>query len=225
MFFQIADILFPRLCFSCEARLSSTEKIICKPCLSKIKEADDERVKREYLKDFSTEKFVSDFTALFIFQKEKELQSVIHAMKYKKRFVIGTYFGSLLAERLKGKIMEWEIEKIIPVPLHHKRFSERSYNHSFFIAKEFSERINIPIDSKSLKRIRYTASQTKMTLEERKENIEGAFAVSKKADVKGKRILLLDDVITTGSTIQECAKTLINAGANKVYAASVAIAD
>ena len=114
---------------------------------------------------------------------------------------------------------------VIPIPLHHLKKAERGFNQSYYIAKGISSQTSIAVKSNIIKRMRFTQSQTTMTLKEREENVEGAFKVRKTENVKGKSVLLVDDVMTTGATINECGKVLLEAGANKVYAVSVALAD
>jgi len=113
----------------------------------------------------------------------------------------------------------------MPVPLHSLKKAERGYNQSLYITKGLSIESRIPFSNRTLKRIRFTFSQTTMTLKERQENVREAFKIAHSGKIKGKNILLIDDVITTGATVSECGKALLNAGAGKVYAASAAIAD
>lgn len=160
-----------------------------------------------------------------MFEKDKELQHIIHSLKYNKKFLTGKFLGSLISNQLKYRINGWKIDYITPVPLHHLKKADRGYNQSFYIAKGLSKGLTIPISEGFIKRKKYTKSQTTMSLKERQENIEEAFKAKRNLTLKDKNILLIDDVITTGSTIGECGKVLLSAGANKVYAASVAIAD
>jgi ComF family protein len=158
-----------------------------------------------------------------VFENDKELQHIIHSLKYDKKFKVGIYLGELLADSLKQ--LDWRIDLIIPVPIHHLKKAERGYNQSDFIAKGLSKALNVPGSTKTVKRIRYTETQTDLNLNERAKNVEKAFKLNKPNAVKGKNILLVDDVITTGATILECAKILVNAGAKTVYACSVGIAE
>ena len=219
------DFFLPRFCPSCNKKLLADEPVVCPECISKIKLSDDERIKSEYKRKFASTGVISDFISLYVFEKDKELQHIIHSLKYNKRFSTGKFLGNILAENLKQKISRWKIDFIIPVPLHHLKKAERGYNQSFYIAKGLSKGLNIPVAQNFIKRKRFTESQTTMTLKERQGNIEGAFKAKRNLNLKGKNILLVDDVITTGSTVLECGKVLIKTAANKVYAVSVAIAD
>ena len=110
-------------------------------------------------------------------------------------------------------------------PLHHLKKAERGYNQSEFIVQGLSSKLKITFTTKVVKRTRYTESQTTFNQTEREKNISNAFKVRRKKKIVGKNILVVDDVITTGSTIKECGKALLKSGVKSVYACSVAIAD
>jgi ComF family protein len=222
---DISDFFLPRFCPSCKNKLTSTEVIVCNSCLSKIKHTDSERTGIEYARKFKNEKIIKGFTSLFVFEKDKELQDIIHDLKYNGKFSIGIFLGKLLAAAVNDKIQEWKIDLIVPIPLHRLKRAERGYNQSDFIAKGMEKILHVPVKSRLIKRIRFTETQTSMNLVERKENMKDAFAIRRNKIVKGKNILLLDDVITTGATISECGRIILESGATNVYAASVAIAD
>lgn len=120
---------------------------------------------------------------------------------------------------------DWQIDLILPVPLHSLKKAERGFNQSFYLAKGMSKALNIPVSQSILKRKRYTESQTQKNLVERTENMLEAFQIKNEKKVKGKNILLIDDVITTGATIRECGKILQASGAGNIYAASIALAE
>ena len=222
---SLFDFFLPRFCPSCNKKLLPKESVVCPECISRIKLAEDERIKSEFTRKFSSSGIISDFVSLYVFKKDKELQHIIHSLKYNKRFLTGKFLGKIVGINLKQKIFEWKIDYIIPVPLHHLKKAERGYNQSFYIAKGLSKELGIPVVQSFIKRKRFTESQTTMTLKERQENIGGAFKAKRNLNLKEKNILLVDDVITTGSTIGECGKVLLKARANEIYAVSVAIAD
>jgi ComF family protein len=162
---------------------------------------------------------------MFVFEMDKELQHAIHSLKYEKKFLIGVFLGKMLAEEIKTHRTNWKIDLIIPIPLHHLKKAERGYNQSLYIAKGLNKVLQCKYSDRVIKRIRYTESQTGLNMVERLENISEAFKIRNKKLIQGKTILLVDDVITTGATISECGKILLESGAQKVYAASIAIAD
>jgi ComF family protein len=160
-----------------------------------------------------------------VFEKDKELQRIIHAMKYENNFSVGETLGKLLGDKLQNEINFQDIDLIIPIPLHHLKKSERGYNQSFYIAKGVNRKLNLILDERSVKRIKYTETQTSMNIRDREKNISGAFKVKRINNISGKNILIIDDVITSGNTVSECGSVVLENGAAKVYAASLAIAD
>ncbi|MBT8386571.1 MAG: ComF family protein [Ignavibacteria bacterium] len=222
---QFFDFFLPRYCTGCYKKLTYDEKFICPNCLNSILKADNELIKAEYTRKFKNDRIIEDFSSLYIFESDKAFQNIIHSIKYNKKFLAGILLGRLLAEALEEKINTWKIDLIIPVPLHQLKKSERGYNQSEYIAKGISKRSRIKMQNNAISRVRYTQSQTTMTLKEREQNIENAFKVKRKKNIKGKTLLLVDDVITTGATVKECGKVLKDSGANTIYACSTAIAE
>lgn len=222
---NLFDFILPRFCCSCKTKLSINQDTMCVDCLSKIQRSNSSRLKREFERKFFNNKIISEFYSPFVFEKDKELQHAIHALKYDKKFPVGIFLGKVLAAEIKSSKTNWKFDLIIPIPLHQLKKAERGYNQAYYIAKGVGKIFKVKVSDRSVKRIKYTESQTTMNLNEREENISGAFKVKWNTQVRGKNILLLDDVITTGATISECGKILLEAGASKVYAASIAIAD
>lgn len=222
---NILDFLIPRECPSCRKKLLPDENIICTCCFQEIRIAAKTRLNFEYRRKLSQEKIISGIFTPFVFEKAKPLQHLIHSLKYEKRYQNGLYLGKLTGRLGSETFSNWNIDLVIPIPLHKLRKSERGYNQSEYIAKGISAVTNLPIDRKALRRKRMTLTQTKMNIVQRKQNIRNAFFVKKPLNVKGKTILLVDDVITTGSTVAECGRVLLESGALKIYAASIGIAD
>lgn len=224
-FKSLFDFFLPRFCPSCKQKLLVNENSICNNCITSIKPADSDLINLEFDRKFVDKKFVSGFITPFVFEKDKELQHIIHSIKYSNKFEVGKRLGEIIAEKCGEKIYTWNINLIVPVPLHQLKKVNRGYNQSFYIAKGLGKSLNISVKQNILKRIKFTQTQTALTLIERQENVEGAFRVKNKGMIKGKNILLIDDVITTGATINECAKVLIENGAKKICACSSAIAE
>jgi competence protein ComFC len=219
------DFFIPRYCPSCKKKLQLEENCICDDCLSSIERADSSRLNSEYQRKFASTEIISGFTSLFVFEKDKALQLLIHSIKYNKRFLNAKYLGKLIGENLKEQIQNWSVDFILPVPLHSLRKADRGFNQSKYIAIGMGKELGINVKSNLLKRTRYTETQTNLTLKEREENISMAFQAKQKRLFEGKTFLLVDDVITTGATIKECGKLLLEVGAAKVYACSAAIAE
>lgn len=223
--FHLLDFLLPRICSHCNSKLSLEEECLCSRCFDELEFARQKYIQEEFDKKFSQFNYVNDFYSLFLFQKESPIQSVLHSYKYQNRFLIGNFIGRILSAYAEEKIESWEIDFIIPIPLHKVKKFERGFNQAQKIAATISNELNIPISKKTLNRNKFTKTQTKLKKHERIENLQSAFNVKNSKLIADKNILLIDDVITTGSTINECAKVLKEKRANKIFALSVAIAN
>jgi len=201
----IIDVFFPPICYSCDCYLTPGYKIICKQCWSEIPEFGgnlDQSLK------------IRSFDKLFIlFEFEDKIRQLIHLLKYKQHLTLAKYFASEAALRF-SMLKKRYYHEIIPVPLHKTKKRERGYNQSEAIADAMSKIFQIPVNNEHLLRIRHTSSQTKMSKAEREKNVIEAFYCPIK--LPERNILLIDDVITTGSTAEVCVKTLKEAGANIV---------
>ncbi len=150
------------------------------------------------------------------------VRNFIHAFKYERQFHLRRPLADWLAHTLDDpRISAPPFDALVPVPLHHIRFREREFNQAAELAALVSQRCGIPV-SHALKRTRYTSTQTKLDRHERMENLRGAFRVRHTARVKERHLVLVDDVFTTGSTVEECSRVLMRAGAASVRVITVA---
>jgi ComF family protein len=147
---------------------------------------------------------------------------MIHRYKYGKKVQLRRPLGLLTAARLASFAGESAPDLLIPVPLHRKRLSERGFNQSLLIARVLEQEWRLPLVRAGLARIRWTEPQVRLSAAEREQNVRGAFAVADPSAVSGKRVMLVDDVFTTGSTVDECARVLRRAGAAGVQVVTVA---
>ena len=203
-------LLFPHLCEACSSALHKNEGPICFKCLYDLPRTDyciD--LENPLVLLFAGRLRVEKATALFTFQKGSRFRKLLHALKYKNKPEIGSLLGRELgAEMLKSKNFN-DIDYIIPVPLHPKRKKQRGYNQSEMIGQGISAVTKIPMLTENLVRAKETVTQTKMTKEERWKNVSGKFVVINPEQIAGKHILLIDDVVTTGSTIEACGEILL----------------
>jgi ComF family protein len=167
---------------------------------------------------------VADLAAPFYFEKEGTLQTLIHQLKYDEITIAGVELGRHVAVAIAALFGKIPQARIVPVPLYTAKERERGYNQSFYIAQGLRSVTGLPVSARLLRRIRNTPSQTRLNREERQANVQDAFELGRGADVQGASFILVDDVMTTGATIQECARVLKKHGALRVYAASVALA-
>ena len=161
--------------------------------------------------------------ALFKFKKGGGVQSLVHHLKYKDRPDIGRYFGRLLGEELKWNANYATVDALVPIPLHPKKRRLRGYNQSEEIAAGISQALDIPVWPEVLVRQVATSTQTKRSAFQRWENVRTVFAVPDPARIAGKHLLIVDDVITTGSTMEAAAQKLLEAPGVTVSMAALAV--
>ena len=227
LLYPFFDVLFTPTCCYCNTRLSSGEFYLCHPCWSAIPRLrPDDPLLIESRRKLCVDTVFSDVISLFRFEKDRELQSILHELKYGGKTRVGLILGRMLGERIREAVLPQEIDACIPVPLHRAKHRERGYNQSELICRGIRDAVGIRDSSSLIRRVRHTVSQTTLSVEERRSNVDGAFAVSRRSPgrIKGKNFLVVDDVITTGATIRECATVLKGAGAAEVIACSVALA-
>jgi len=156
------------------------------------------------------------------FQFNRPLQDLIHQLKYRNRPGIGRYVGSLLAKRVVGEPGIPHITAVVPVPLHPLRNRERGYNQSAHIARGISDETGIPVLENVLARNLNTPTQTSLSPEARMANVEGVFEAGRVEAVRGATVSLVDDIFTTGATVNSCARALLQAGAGRVFVLTIA---
>jgi ComF family protein len=167
---------------------------------------------------------ISYGAALLTFQKEGMVQEMVHALKYRYKRDVGSLLGAFAARYMieSGKFNY--IDCIIPVPISSKRLKKRGYNQAQIFGEGISKEINAPIQHKVLIKIRDTGTQTARSRQDRMEKVANSFSVKKKALIKGRHVLLVDDVITTGATLESCASLLLKEGARSISCITIAIA-
>jgi ComF family protein len=131
-------------------------------------------------------------------------------------------FGDLLQSTLHTLSQDYPVDVMIPVPLHIRRLRERGFNQALLLVRELSKRTGIPYEGRALKKIKDTPVQIALKKRERKKNLTGAFQVKNQEAIQGKAVVLVDDVYTTGATVNECSRTLLRAGAERVAVLTVA---
>jgi len=153
---------------------------------------------------------------------EGACRSLIHTFKYSYKVHLRRPLGLLAAEQLAEVVTGRSPDLIVPVPLHAKRLRKRGFNQAILLGEVLEREWNIPLHRQAMQRVRWTEPQINLTAEQRQVNVKGAFAVADASAVAGKRVLLVDDVFTTGSTVDECAKVLKKSGATEVVVITVA---
>jgi ComF family protein len=159
--------------------------------------------------------------SLFYFRKGSDYRVIIHKLKYKGKYNIGLRLGEELGACLASSVLYKDISMIVPVPLHSIKERMRGYNQSESIARGISSVMNLPLENRNLIRKKNTETQTHKTSAERIMNVQSAFTIVDKSRLDGEHILLIDDIITTGSTIESCVSTILNSCTCKVSIASI----
>lgn len=207
----VIDVLYPPLCHHCDQLLPPHRHIICQSCWEQIPsfQGDIDQTLRE-----------RSFDKIYILFKYDEIvQKLIHLLKYNRYISITHYFVET-AIKMYPELQNRSYDAIIPVPLHKIRLRERGYNQSEVIATTLSEKLHTPVKNELLLRTRHTASQTTFSKKERDKNVKDAFYCPN--TITDKKILLVDDVITTGSTAEACLRCLKNAGVDQVNIFTIA---
>lgn len=223
--YDIVGLLFPNLCSGCGLSLYAGEKAICMHCLYDLPYTDfhlhsDNRVAKQLWSRLPFEAAM----AMLYFKKGTKIQNLIHNLKYNGKTEIGYKLGNLLGQKLLLSEQYKAIDFIIPVPLHPKRERTRGYNQSVCIADGLAEVLGVPVQKTLLIRKKITETQTRKSRFIRYENMLSVFELLEAEQLQHKHVLLVDDVITTGATLEACGNALLNGGIKKISIASVAFA-
>lgn len=206
------DIIYPPKCPYCKT-LVQEHGAWCQPCLAGILAVRDINVMEHHLKYLSACRAVCEYTG--------GLKRIIHDMKFRQQKRYAIHLKWLL---MSSKLPDYlsQIDYVVPVPLHAERLKERGYNQTELIFKDWAKGQRLLWMPDLLVREKHTIPQWELTLTDRKQNIKGAFTMTHPERIKNQNILLVDDIVTTGITLDECAKVMKKAGATSVYALTIA---
>ncbi len=216
---DLVSLIYPRVCYGCGNTLFKHEQTICNLCYVSLPRTnfhleDENPVKRI----FAGRTHVGAAGSFLLFEKKGSVQKMLHALKYRSKPEVGELLGRWYGQELKKSKAYAGCEVIIPVPLHKKKLRKRGYNQSEWIAKGMAEELKIPVMSGVLLKKTFTETQTFKSREERWQNTLHSFEIRNEEAVKGKKILLVDDVITTGATTEACIYQLNKLSENIVVA-------
>lgn len=225
MFESIINLFFPKVCSGCNSFLLSNENVICTVCRHDIPLTNHHlNPENDAFKKFYGRIPVVHTSALFYFHKKGIVQELIHNLKYKGHEEIGAILGEWYAEDLKTITLLQTVDEIIPVPLHRRKLKERGYNQVTAFGTALSSSLNIDYNDSILVRNVYSKTQSKKNLLGRTEGIESTFDVSFTEKDHNKHFLLIDDVITTGSTLEACSRALLKIPGAKISIVCMAMA-
>lgn len=208
---NLLDVIFPRHCIVCGDILSGEEKDICLNCLVRMPLIDT-RTLAELEKIFWGIVPVERVASYIYYRKGSPYNRLLHYLKYKERPDVGVRLATVAATELKRKGFFEGIDAIVPLPLSKKKLKKRGYNQCDYIAQGIAKVTDIEIITDSVTRNKANETQTHKSRDERWKNVEGIFSVTKSEKIAGRHILLVDDVLTTGATLANCAKVLTDCG-------------
>lgn len=231
---SLLDLVFPPLCHACKHFITRGEKVhLCPACRSDfttIRSPLCTVCGTPFLTEEGMDHRCGSCTshpppfdaarAAFLFHGT--VRELIHRYKYDRHIQLRRPLGLLLAETLAPVVAEWHADLLLPVPLHRRRIRKRGFNQAALLVELLAREWQLPQERHLLQRVRWTEPQVNLPAPARPGNVKGAFALGKGAEVEGKRIILVDDVFTTGSTIAECGRVLKRAGATAVFAVTLA---
>lgn len=209
---RILDFISPRLCVVCGHRLAPTERSLCSVCLFHLPRTDfhlkplDNPMAQLFWKLSSVQKAA----ALFYYHPHSETAQMVYRLKYNNRPDVGEDMGRVMASELQCSDFFSDIDVLMPVPLSRKRLRQRGYNQSEMLAIGISDITHLPVVTKTLHRKEFHQSQTKLNRWQRQENVADTFLFIDNGSLKGRHVLLIDDVCTTGATLIACANALKN---------------
>lgn len=220
------SLLFPELCQACGVSLITGEELICTDCLYHLPFTDfhlkpDNMVARQFWGKINLEAAY----AMCYFTKGGKMQHLMHQFKYKGVQKVGNMLGNIAGGQLAVNPAFSSADLIIPVPLHKSRLRKRGYNQSVCFAEGLSQKLNAPVEDNNLVRIRATETQTHRSRFSRFENMQQVFALNNPEKLVNKHVILVDDVVTTGSTLEACGAELLKVEGLKLSIATIACAE
>ncbi|WP_316811356.1 ComF family protein [Pedobacter heparinus] len=223
---DLLSLLFPRLCCGCGTDLYRGESLICSACMFRLPYTDDHLYPdNKAAKQLWARLPCNAVMSLLYFKKGARVQQLIHHLKYKGRRDLGIKLGNMIAEKLQVSPFYTGVDLIVPVPLHKSKERLRGYNQSKYIADGIAQVLHAPVSTACLVRLKATKSQTRKGRYQRFENMQTVFSITDAFIFKNKHVLLVDDVMTTGATLEACGMELLACNPTKLSIATVAFAE
>ena len=221
---DFVNLFFPHYCLTCQEPLVKGETLICTSCFLDLPQTtfhqESDNIVAQRLAGRLPVRYAM---ALYKFRKSGKVQYLLHHLKYKNKPVIGKALGRRCGSLCKEAHGDTTLDLIIPVPLHSSKLRERGYNQSDFFAQGLAEVLHIPWSNQHLKRTTKAITQTKRSKLERFKSVENAFEATNISRLHNKHILLVDDVMTTGATLEACGVALLAAGIKELSVATIAV--
>jgi ComF family protein len=217
-------LLFPHVCAGCGSDILNETTVLCMRCMGSMPETNFElHLNNPVEKIFWGRLPLAAATAQFYFTKESLMQHLMHQFKYKASKELGFQLGKIMGEQIKNS-GRFEVDALIPLPLFPAKEKRRGYNQATILCDGMADAMNIPVLDRVISRPQHTETQTKKGRIERWKNMEGKFILTNPAAIKNKHLLLVDDVITTGATLEACGNELLKAENVQLSIATLCIA-
>ncbi|HRE38330.1 MAG TPA: phosphoribosyltransferase family protein [Chitinophagaceae bacterium] len=221
---SVLHLLFPHVCTGCGSDLLSKDSALCMRCVEAMPETQFElHAGNPAEKTFWGRLPVAAASAQFYFTKESLMQHLMHQLKYKGNKELGIQLGRIMGEQLKNS-GRFPVDALIPLPLFPAKERRRGYNQATVLCHGMAETMHVPVLNTVITRPQHTETQTKKGRIERWKNMEGKFVLTDKAAIENKHILLVDDVVTTGATLEACGNELLQAENVRLSIATLCIA-
>jgi ComF family protein len=229
MLHDLLRLVFPAYCYACSQSLVRGEYCVCTDCRIKLPytnlHTDTTGAQQVVARRFWGKVRINYVLPYLYFRRAGRVQKLLHQLKYKGAKELGEALGHWYGGELKGYGFDDRFDLVVPVPLHARKLRQRGYNQSSCFATGLARELGLVCRDHLLVREKESDTQTRKTREERWQNVEGIFKVTVPQEVKDKRILLVDDVITTGATLEACATALLAIGCKEVSVAIIAAAE
>lgn len=218
-------LFYPKLCAGCGTDLAGGEKVLCLSCNLRLPRTEYHHIRdNRSFQNFTGRLPIEQATSFVYFAKQGLVQHLMHQFKYRGRKDIGDYLGQLFAVELK-KVKGFDtIDMIVPVPLHRRKVALRGYNQAQIFAEGLAAGLGVPVLSGVIERIKATETQTHKTRAERLNNVSNVFRAKRTEAIRGKHLLLVDDVLTTGATLESCALELLRTKNTRISIVTLAVA-
>ena len=222
---SLLQLVFPHICAGCGSDLLNEESQLCIRCLTALPETNfNLHANNPMEKIFWGRLPLASATAQFYFTKESLIQHLMHQLKYKGNKELGLQLGRLMGSGFKETNRFNGIDALIPLPLYPKKEKRRGFNQATILCDGISEILNIPVFKNTIIRTQHTDTQTKKGRMERWQNIEGKFELLNPASIENRHVLLVDDVVTTGATLEACGSKLLQADNTRLSIATLCFA-